>query len=461
MKRTLKFIIILVIMIAILGIGNKVEAASVSLDVNKEEVNVGDTITITATVTAAQWDLKIILNGETLTASEELDNYASNITRQLTATYKATQAGQLTFYLKGDATDFSQEVKSVNESITVDVKEVITPQPKPEPEPEQPTTPDTKPEPETPIVEEKPNFTETNKKMYASKDNMNLRATWSTESEATRVDKGTELTVTATSSNKVNGYVWYRVSYNGKTLYVASNLLTDTKPEEKEEPTEEPIEEEPKEETPIEEPTTVDEKDEDIEVKDGLKSLEIEGLTLTPAFSPDIYEYRVIVKKDLSELMINAVPATEGATITIAGNGNLQEGENLITIVVYNSKNEVEATYQITTNKNTLDLTDIDDLLKSGTLLAKKETTIYIAIFVVSLVGLIVVMALRSRIRNNEEDYEEESNEQEFTENEQTVENASEEIVQEEKSQAEIVQEEEVQEETPRPRREKRKGKHF
>ena len=190
--------------------------------------------------------------------------------------------------------------------------------------------PTPEPKPETTVVDEKPNFTSTNKKMYASKDNMNLRATWSTESEATRVDKGTELTVTGTSSNKVNGYIWYRVLYNGKTLYVASNLLTDTKPEE----TEEPTEEEAKEETPVEESTAIDEKDEEIEVKDGLKSLEIEGLTLSPAFSPDVYEYRVIVKKDISELPINAIAEREDSSITIAGNNNLAEGESLITILV-------------------------------------------------------------------------------------------------------------------------------
>jgi len=459
MKRTFKFIIILVIMMAILGIGNKVEAASVSLNANKE-VNVGDTITITASVTAAQWDLKIVLNGETLAASEELDNYASNITKTFSATYKATQAGKLTFYLKGDATDFSQDVKSVNESIIVDVK---VPQPEPEPEPEQPTTPDPKPEtpvtpepkPETPVtppVEQKPEFKDTNKTMYASKD-INLRASWSTESAATSIGEGTELTVTATSSNKVNGYVWYRVTYNGKTLYVASNLLTDKKPEKAEEP-EQPVEENPQETPNVEEPQNTDQKDEKIDniVKDGLKSLQIEGVTLSPIFNPEVYEYRTVVKENISELVINAVPAVEGATVTIAGNTKLAEGENLITIVVYNAEGNVEATYQITVNKNTLDLSETDNILKLGTKTARRNLIIFIAILIIVLIALIVVMVLRRKNQSDEE-YDEE---QEFTNNEENVENGEETVVEEEQ-----VNEEDNQEEAQRPRRDKRKGKHF
>ena len=90
--------------------------------------------------------------------------------------------------------------------------------------------PETTPKPETPVVTE-PKFTDVNKTMYSTGE-INLRASWSTSSAATLIDKGTELKITGTSSEKVNGYVWYRVNYNGTTKYVASYLLTNTKPEE-------------------------------------------------------------------------------------------------------------------------------------------------------------------------------------------------------------------------------------
>lgn len=433
MKRTFKFIIILVIIISLLGIENKVEASSVSFTSNKSEVKVGDTITVTATVTAAQWDLKITLDGKTLASSSELDNYESNITKTITATYQATAEGSLTFLLQGDATDVSQKVDKINKSITVNVKKVETP------------APDQTPKPEKPTVEETPDFTNANKTMYTSKD-INLRASWSTSSKATKVNQGTELAVTGTSNNKVNGYTWYRVSYNGKTLYVASNLLTDTKPEE----TDKTEQEEPEDEIPVEDQTT--ENSNSTILKHGLKSLEIEGLTLSPEFSPNVYEYRAIVKEDISELAINAETVTDGSTITIAKNQNLAEGENLITIVVYNVENEVEATYQITIYKSTLDLSKTDKMLEQGTKEAKREFIIYITIFVISFVGLIIVIILRKKNENYEEEYEEIYQEdKEFTNSKEAVKNPD----------NQIAQGKTVQEETSKLRSEKRKGKHF
>lgn len=428
MKRTFKLIIVLIIMIALFGISNKVEAASTTFELSAKEVNVGDTITLTATVTAAQWDLGITLNGKTLATSSELDNYESNITKTFTATYKATTEGKLTFTLKGDATDVSQKVEKINKSVTVNVKKVEVQ--KPTPEPEKPTTPSTttpsnppttKPStpttPEKPKVEEKPNFTETNKKMYAEND-INLRANWSTSSKATKIEKGTELTVTATSNNKVNGYVWYRVSYNGQTKYVASNLLSTIKPEE--EP-EQPVEE-PKEETPEEPTATVDEPEENTETTDelkGLKSLEVEGLTLSPKFETGTYNYEAILKKNITELKINTQTIEEDGTVVVAGNTNIQEGENLITIIVYNAKGEAVATYQIIVNKNTLDLTSTDELLKYGNQATTLKTTIYMIAIIVTTILLITVLIARYKTQNQKEEIQFEQEEKPIKENEE------------------------------------------
>ena len=140
--------------------------------------------------------------------------------------------------------------------------------------------------------------------MYATGD-INLRSSWSTSSAATKIKKGTELTVTATSTKTVNGYVWYRVSYNGQTKYVASSLLTAVKPE-----------------------------DETKSNNSNLKALSIEGTTIFPTFSPNVTSYTVQVAKDIQQLNVNAVAEDEKATISIKGNEQLKEGENLITVSV-------------------------------------------------------------------------------------------------------------------------------
>ena len=462
-KKLLVTIFILVITLLIGTIN--VKAASCEIGASKKTVEVGEDVTITVKFIAAAWNVKVNGNGITGGSYASQTSDLSEVETVKTFKLDTSKAGTYTITVSGDITDENGLTQDLNKTCTVTVNEktVI-----PEPEPEQPTTPETKPEtpttpeikpetpttptPELPPVEQKPEFKDTKKIMYAAKD-INLRESWSTESEATSIDKGTELTVTATSSNKVNGYVWYRVTYNGKSLYVASNLLTDQKPEMVEEP-EQPVEEKPEKEPTIEEPQNINEKDDKNNiVKDGLKTLQIEGITLSPIFDPEVYEYRTILKENVNELVINAVPEVEGWAVTIAGNSNIAEGENLITIVVYNESGNVEATYQITVNKNTLDLRETDNMLKLGTQTARRNLIIFIAILIIVLIALIVVIVLRHRNQSVEEEYDEE---QEFTNNEENVENAEETI-----GEKEQVNEEENQEEVHRLRRDKRKGKHF
>lgn len=406
MKRTFKLTIVLIIMIALFGIANKVEAASTTFEPSAKEVNVGDTITLTATVTAAQWDLGIILNGKTLATSSELDNYESNITKTFTATYKATAEGKLTFTLKGDATDVSQKVEKINKSVTVNVKKVEVQ--KPTPEPEKPATPPsttTPSNPTTPSTPEKPKeveFKATNETVYAT-GTVNVRKSYS--SDATKLgslSKGDSVTRIGKSTSKADGYYWSKITYNGQTAYVISSKLSTTKPEE--EP-EQPVEE-PEEETPEEPTTTADVPEENTETTDelkGLKSLEVEGLTLSPKFETGIYNYEAILKENITELKINTETIEEDGTVVIAGNTNIQEGENLITIIVYNAKGEAVATYQIIVNKNTLDLTSTDELLKYGNQAATLKTTIYMVAIILTTILLITVLIVRYKTQNKEE----------------------------------------------------------
>ena len=406
-----KILISIVILIAILIIGTiKVEAASAKIEASTSTAEVGAEVTITAKFTAAAWNVKVSgngINGASYAAQTSDLAEAENVKEFKLDTSKA---GTYTISITGDITDANGETKDVNQSckVTINEKKVDPPvEQNPEPPKQQPETP--KQEPEQPKVEEKPNFTDVNQTMYARKT-INLRASWSTDSKATLVAGGTELKVTGTSTNKVNDFVWYRVSYNGEIKYVASYLLTDEKPVE-EKPQEEP-KEEPADE-PTEEPT-----EEPTDVKQRLTSLEIEGITLSPKFDPEVFEYRVIVKEDISELKINAVSDIEGAVVSIAGNENLQEGENLITIVVYNAQNEAQATYQITTNKTTIDLSPTDKILQMGTMEAKRNAIIFVSILGMTLVALIIVMILRAI--NKKEDYNEE---EQIKNDKQTIEN--------------------------------------
>lgn len=438
--KTKKILIAILILIVALLIGTvKVEAASAEIYASKATAEVGENITITAKFTAAAWNVKVSGNGISGSSYASQTSDLSEAENVKTFKLDTSKAGQYTISITGDITDANGETKEISKNCTVTINEKpVTPKPEPEPQPEPQPEPTPEPEPEKPKELE---FTSVNEKVYAT-GTVNIRESYSTSAKSLgQLKQGESVTRTGLSKTAADGYYWSKITYNGKTVYVISSKLTTTEPT-VEEPQEEKPTEEPKEEKPVEEPIPHNEN----EIKDGLKSLEIDGLALTPTFSSSVYEYRVIVKEDLSQLTINAVAAKEGATITIAGNDNLQEGENLITIVVYNAKNEVEATYQITTNKSTLDLTDTDKMLQMGNKEAKRNATIFVVLLVAEIIVLIVIMILKRRNEYKKEDYEEEQEGQELTNSEENVENVEQQTLEEEKN---------------IPRREKRKGKHF
>lgn len=83
----------------------------------------------------------------------------------------------------------------------------------------------------------------------------------------------------------------------------------------------------------------------------GLKELKIEGLDLQPQFQSDIYEYKIELKEDLEKLNLSTLATEENVNIEITGNENLQEGENIITIIVKSIDEKKTLAYQIIVKK--------------------------------------------------------------------------------------------------------------
>lgn len=447
MLKKVKYIISLVIIITIILLASKVYAASANLSVSASSVTVGDTITITISGNAASWNLE--LSGATTGNMADVTSTGENENITMgTYTYKTTQEGDVTFKLKGVVSDSDYTKKNIDVTKTITVKaKQTTPDPTPTPEPEPTPTP----EPEKPT---EPTFTDTNKTMYST-GNINLRASWSTSSSATSIEKGTELNVTGTSTEKINGYVWYRVSYNGQTKYVASSLLTSTKPEEEKksdnanlkslvvenydiipnfgsdvteytldvtnEVTELSIKAEPEdskatvtikgekelkegENTVIisvdaEDGTTklyeikVTKKEETVF---GLTSLKIKDANIE--FKPDVYNYSVNIKSDVDILEIQAIASEEDATVEITGNEELKEGENIITIIVSSKDGEKKATYQIKVTKEAVKEEKTPRNVQSNS-----KIYIYAGIGAAALIALIIVIVYTVKHRNEDD----------------------------------------------------------
>ena len=70
--------------------------------------------------------------------------------------------------------------------------------------------------------------------LFCAKQNCNIRASWSVDSEKVGyLVKGQSVERTGYADNG-----WSRILYNGKTVYIASRLLSVDKPEEEEKNTE-------------------------------------------------------------------------------------------------------------------------------------------------------------------------------------------------------------------------------
>lgn len=147
-----------------------------------------------------------------------------------------------------------------------------------------------------------------------------------------------------------------------------------------------------------------------------LSALTIEGINIEPAFSPDIFAYiATLSNSEINELKVNATTNDENTTIEILGNSNLQDGENVITILLKSTKTDETTTYQITVNK------PVQQAEKQGILpkLSAKEI-FYIIAGIISLIILLLIIKrdkLNAGKKNKEEkatnngEYEQNKNE--------------------------------------------------
>ena len=97
---------------------------------------------------------------------------------------------------------------------------------------------------------------------------------------------------------------------------------------------------------------TVNEENSNTESTDsGLTNLEVEGYTISPAFSGDIYIYSVDLPDGTKSININTEKINDELKVEIIGNDNLETGTNYITILVYNG--DETTTYQVVANVGT------------------------------------------------------------------------------------------------------------
>jgi len=298
--------------------------ASAGISATKTNVIQGESVNINVSAQAATCNLKVSGNGIN---DKFVDGNIGGERKTFSKSYAFNTAtpGTYTVSLIGDVTD-SDGTVDIETSVVVTVAQKTE-------QPSQPTKPS---QPAQPTQQEAkdPTFTNANKTMYTT-SNANLRASWSTSSKGTLVDPGTEVTVTGTSTEKVNGYVWYRVSYKGQTKYIASGLLTATKPAE----------------TNKEEDKEEEKKTEEKSTNKALKDLVVENYKLTPDFDPETTKYTVDVTKEVEKLEITPILQDDKSKFEITGNENFKVGNNIVKITV-TAEDGTNRIYTITVSKS-------------------------------------------------------------------------------------------------------------
>ena len=168
------------------------------------------------------------------------------------------------------------------------------------------------------------------------------------------------------------------------------------------------------------------EKEQNI-VADGLKNIKVKDAELEPIFSQNVYSYNVNVPAGTKKLEIDTETTSKDIEVEIAGNEELKEGENIITVLVHNKQNDATATYQINAKveNQKIDLSTVNSELKDAESNAKIQAWIIKGTIIAIVVLIIIYLIQRYRITNEYEDEEYEENYEE--ENESQFENSNQE----------------------------------
>lgn len=137
-----------------------------------------------------------------------------------------------------------------------------------------------------------------------------------------------------------------------------------------------------------------------------LSNLDIEGVNLEPSFESSTYKYEISIKGEQSNLDIKASTNNTNDKVEIIGNENLQNGQNIITILVTNSKSDEVATYQIYVNKNVIDSNTVDNEFGKTVKELKIKLWIFRALVVIVVLGIIMLLIIKHK--KNKKEYDEE-----------------------------------------------------
>lgn len=407
MKSKLKLLIIIIFSFCLFFLWNinSVFAASANIS-GKTTVQKGERVTITATVNAGAWNLKLSGAGQTVQLVGQT-NTTGNSSDSKSITFVANS--NTTFTLTGEITDYSDEIsRPVTKSTTIKVSENSS----------------TTSTPSTTTTSQNNNqstVANTNQNNNKKSNNANLSNLGIRPNDFSGFKAGTTTYNVTVPENietievyakaqdpksKISGTGKRKLQKGKNTASVTVTAEDGTKKTYTINITRKEQEEE-KEDGEAQGQKDEESTDEQIKEENGLAKLEIQDVSLSPSFQSNIYEYTVKYIGEETKLNIDAQSTNKEYTVEITGNEELKEGENIITILVSDAQSNNVATYQITVNKSLVDEETIkqeqEDKEKDEN---KKKIIIYGGIAIgIFIVVIIIFIIWRKRNRKLEEEY--------------------------------------------------------
>lgn len=151
-------------------------------------------------------------------------------------------------------------------------------------------------------------------------------------------------------------------------------------------------------------------KENDQKISEGLKNIEIKEANLSPNFSQDVYSYEVTVPSGTERLEINAEATSDDVEIEIVGNEELKQGENIITILANNKKDDTTSTYQINAKvgNQEIDLSTANGDFKDNEKKGKIQGWIIKGTIIAVIILIVIFLIKRYKISQEYEDDEDE-----------------------------------------------------
>lgn len=153
-----------------------------------------------------------------------------------------------------------------------------------------------------------------------------------------------------------------------------------------------------------------EEKNENKDAK-GIKNIKVENYKLSPAFDPKKFEYEVQIKDIIDKLDVKVETDDENLETEIVGNNNLKKGDNIITILVNDKKENTTTTYQIIAKvgDEKIDLSQFNNEVKDSQANFKRTEYIIKGTVLLIIILIIVFLIQRYRLGKQDEDYETDS----------------------------------------------------